>query len=307
MTAATFFDLLLTGGLFMSVLALGSSATAANVAYLWRRPSLLARSFLTMYVVMPVVTLVLLAVMPLPRPTQVALVLLAVAPGLPTSPKNMLMLGANPPYVYSLLVSTSLLAVFTVPVSLSILSAVFSEEASIRPLQVLNVLAPSFLVPLALGIALGRWAPATAPRIGAVSGKIGGAALTIWWVALLFLNFDAVLRLGLFSLGALALWVIVGLTVGHLLGGPDPVNRPSLAIVTALRHIGVAALIATTSFADAKPLPMILAYVTAYILVPIPYSIWWKKRTAARPVEPKRETDEGTHAKNPPTATETKS
>lgn len=287
MTAATFFDLLLQGGLFMTVLALGSNATGEDVAYLWRRPALLARAFVAMYVVTPLVTLALLAVMPLPRPTQVALVLLAIAPSLPASPKNMLKLGANPAYVHSLLVSTSLLATFTVPASLAVLSAVFPEEASLPPLQVLRVLAPSFLVPLAVGVALRRFAPTVADRIGAVSGKVGGVALTIWWVALLFLNGGAVLGLGLIPLAALALWVLVGLAVGHLLGGPDPIDRPSLAIATALRHIGVAALIATTSFAGAKPLPMILAYVTAYIVVPIPYSIWWKTRTAARGLEPK--------------------
>ena len=73
MTAVQFFDLLLAGGLFMSVLTLGSRATSEDVVYLWRRPSLLARSFLTIYVVMPLVTLVLVLVMPLPRPNQVAL------------------------------------------------------------------------------------------------------------------------------------------------------------------------------------------------------------------------------------------
>ncbi len=151
-----------------------------------------------------------------------------------------------------------------------------------RPLQVLKVLLPTFFVPLALGILLRRWAPAAADRIAGPSGKVGAMALLAWWLLLLVLNFRAVLGLGFWSLGALALWTLVGLAVGHLLAGPDPVNRPSLALATALRHIGVTAVIATSSFADAKPLPMILAYVGAYTFVPIPYSIWWKKRVAAK-------------------------
>lgn len=281
MTAAQVFEWLLLIGLFLSVLGIGTGAAAGDVLYLWRRPGLLVRSLLTMYVVMPAVTLVLLAVFPLPRPAQVALVLLAITPGLQTSPKSMLKLGANPSYVHSLLVLTSLIALVTVPASLVMLSAAFPEDLSIGSLQVLKVFMPPFLVPLAVGMALRHWAPATAERIAPVAGNVGKVALMFWWLALLFLNRAAVLGLGLASLGALALWVVVGLVVGHLLGGPDPANRPALAYISALRNIGVPSLIATTCIPGAKPLPMILAYVTAYNLVPILYSAWWKKQTAA--------------------------
>ncbi len=119
MTAAQFFDILLLAGLFTSVLAFGSRATGEDVLYLWRRPGLLTRSFLTIYVVMPLVTLVLVLVLPLPRPTTVALVLLAISPSLPVSPKTMLKFGGHPPCVHSLLVSVSLLALVAIPVSRS--------------------------------------------------------------------------------------------------------------------------------------------------------------------------------------------
>jgi BASS family bile acid:Na+ symporter len=285
MSAAQFFHVLLLGGLFASVLALGTRTIGEDISYLWHRPGLLARSLLTIYLVMPLVTLALMRALPLPRHTQIALVLLAISPGLPVSPKNMLKLGGHPPYVHSLLVSMSLIGLFTVPASLAILSAVFPEEAAIRPLQLLKVLGATYLVPLALGLALRRWAPSAADRLAEPSGKVGAVALSSWLAILFVLNFRAVRDLGLWSLGAIALWVLVGLVVGHLLGGPDPVNRPSLAIATALRHIGVAAVIARASFADAKPLPLILAYVAAYTFVPIAYSIWWKKHAAAKSIQ----------------------
>jgi BASS family bile acid:Na+ symporter len=281
MTTAQFFNLLLQSGLFASVLGFASKATAEDVGYLWRRPSLLARALTAIYVAMPLVTLVLV-LLPLPRPTKVALVLLAISPGLPVAPKSMLGLGGDPRYVHGLVLSMALIAIVTVPVSLAILSAVFPEEASIRPLQVLKSILPSFLAPLALGIVLRRWAPRAADRIAGPSVKVGQVMLMSWFLILLVLNFRRVLGLGAWSLGALALWTLVGLVVGHLLAGPDPVNRPSLAIANALRHIGVPALIATTSFENANPLPLILAYNLAYTFVPKAYSTWWRKRVAAK-------------------------
>jgi BASS family bile acid:Na+ symporter len=284
MSAAQFFHLLLLGGLFASVLALGTRTTREEVSYLWRRPNLLARSLVTFYVVMPLVTLVLMRVLPVPNHTQIALVLLAISPGLPVAPKNMLKLGGHPPYVHSLLVSMSLIGIVTVPASLAILSVVFPEDAAIRPLQVLKVLAPTYLVPLALGLLLRRRTPTVADRVAGPAGKIGACALSAWSLILLVLNFRAVLDLGTWSLSAILLWTLVGLVVGHSLSGTDPVNRPSLAIATALRHIGVAAVIGKTCFEAAKPLPLILAYVAAYTLVPILYSIWWKKHAAAKSI-----------------------
>jgi BASS family bile acid:Na+ symporter len=285
MSAAQFFHVLLLGGLFTSVLALGTRTTREEVSYLWRRPSLMTRSLLTIYVVMPLVTLVLMRVLPVPIHTQIALVLLAISPGLPVAPKNMLKLGGYPPYVHSLLVSTSLIAIITVPVSLALLGAAFPEEAAIRPLQLLKVLGATFLVPLALGLLLRRRAPAVAERAAGPAGKIGAVALSAWFLILLVLNFRDVLDLGAWSLSAIALWTFVGLAVGHLLGGPDPANRSSLALATALRHIGVAAVIGKTCFEAAKPLNLILVYIAAYTFVPIPYSIWWKKRAAAKSLE----------------------
>src|SRR5690606_41821850 len=42
------------------------------------------------------------------------------------------------------------------------------------------------------------------------------------------------------TLAVLALFTLVGVAVGHLLGGPDPNNRTVLALASGTRHPGVA-------------------------------------------------------------------
>src|SRR3954469_7183762 len=116
MTAEQVIVMLLQVVLFTSVLTLGFKATLSEPFILFRRPSLLVRTFLAMYVVVPVVTAVILALVPLPVGVKTGVILLAVSPVALTSRHNMLALGANPGYVYSLLISMSLISVVMVPI-----------------------------------------------------------------------------------------------------------------------------------------------------------------------------------------------
>ena len=93
------------------LVATGMSVTVKEVAWLWRRPVLLAKSFLAMYVVAPVVAVLMARTLDLPRPTEVALVILAICAGAPLLPRKLIKLGGDAPYVFSLVVTTSLLAI----------------------------------------------------------------------------------------------------------------------------------------------------------------------------------------------------
>ncbi|MBI1816973.1 MAG: hypothetical protein HYR72_18495 [Deltaproteobacteria bacterium] len=270
--------------LFASVLALGFQATLADVLYLWRRPTLLARSFVAMFVVMPVVTVSVLA-LPLSLGLKIGLTLLVISPVLHTAGTKMRALGGGPPYVYSLLVTTSLLAVITVPLSLAILTALpLAANASVPPLQVAKVIAVTVLLPLAMGAIFGRLWPRVADRITGPLNKGAGSVLLATLLGLLALNFTAIWqKTGVLDYLAIAVLTIVALAVGHWLGGSDPGDRTALAIATAERNTGVAALIAALNFADRQAMVMILIYKIVTLLVMIPYTKWCKNQIAARP------------------------
>lgn len=86
------------------------------------------------------------------------------------------------------------------------------------------------------------------------------------------------------ALAAFAGFVLVGLAVGHLLGGPDLDDRTALAIATASRHPGMALAIAASSFPAQKLVaPAIMMYLIVGALVSLPYSLWRKHRTARNP------------------------
>ena len=74
------------------------------------------------------------------------------------------------------------------------------------------------------------------------------------------------------TLLALGAFVVIGLTVGHFLGGPDPSERTVLAISTATRHPGMAMAIANANNPGNKLLfGAMLLYILCHVVLTIPY------------------------------------
>ena len=296
--------LVVLAAIFASVLALGCRAKPAEVASLWRRPGLLFRSLAAMFLVAPAVTLVMIELLPLPRDIKIGLVLLSISCALPPNWKQMLALGGSPSYVFGLLCTTTLLAVVTVPLSVAVLTALpLGADESVPVLKVAGLVGIVFFAPLASGMFLQRFAPLTADRISGRLSGVAGVLLLAGLLGLLAYNFSAVREIDLLSYVTIAVLVMASLALGHWLGGPEPGDRTTLAIATAARFPGIAAVIAAANFPHHKNAVVIIV---AYLIVTLPllnaYARWWKKQTAARFGEPNKEAIEETPAKNASTA-----
>lgn len=82
----------------------------------------------------------------------------------------------------------------------------------------------------------------------------------------------------------LIVMAVIGLIVGHALGGPRPDDRTTLAMATASRHPAVALAIATSGAAVHEPkqeLCVILLYLVAATLVSVPYQKWRTAKSGA--------------------------
>ncbi len=269
--------LILKTSITILILAIGMIATKNEIIYLWRRPVLLLKSIIAMYVVMPAVTVLMLWMLDLPPRTEVALVVLAICAGAPLLPKKLIKLGGDPDYVFSLIVITSLLAIITVPASLHLLAEIIHfDTTKISPSHVARVLLKPFLLPLGAGMLFRLATPALAERIGDPLLKIGSAVMVLSALAALVINFRLIFEVDLPSLLAFAAFTLIAIVAGHLLGGPNPSNRTSLAVSCASRHIGLGLLIAAHARGP-HTLPLVVAYLLASTVVSIPYIMWTKK------------------------------
>lgn len=259
------------------ILSIGMTATKNEIVYLWKRPKLLIKSIIAMYVVMPAVAVLMMQLLELPPRTEVALVVLAICAGAPLLPKKLIELGGEPDYVFSLIVITSLLAIITVPSSLFFLTQIIGLETSeISPGQVARVLLRPFLLPLLLGMLFRLVSPGWAEKIGAPLLKIGSAAMALSILAALILNYRLVLEIDFRSILAFAVFTLTAIGAGHLLGGPEPSNRNSLAVACASRHIGLGLIIAANARGP-HTLPLVAAYIIASTFVTVIYAKWVKK------------------------------
>jgi BASS family bile acid:Na+ symporter len=124
-------------------------------------------------------------------------------------------------------------------------------------------------------------APVAADRLVNPIAKIASIALLLSAVVILFSGAPAIWELtGNGTLVAIAAFVLVGLLIGHFVGGPKPENRTGLALATASRHPGIAIALAVANFPEEKlAISAVLLYLLVNILVSIPYHILTKRKT----------------------------
>jgi BASS family bile acid:Na+ symporter len=264
----------------LMVLSFSPLATWRDATSLFRKPSLLLRSLLAMNVLLPLFAAALVALFALRPAVAIALIALAASPVPPFLPQKQLTLVAHHEYVYGLLGATSLLSVVLGPLVIALIGLAFSLKADIAAAAIGRVVALTVLIPFALGLVIHRRIPTFALRASPLVNKTGILLLVVAMVPVLITMWPAMISLiGDGTLVAIIVFVAVGLTVGHLLGGPNPDDRTVLALATATRHPGVAFVICAGIFpAEKLVAPALILYLLVGAVASAPYVMWRKRR-----------------------------
>jgi bile acid:Na+ symporter, BASS family len=268
----------LKGSVALLIFAVGLESRLKDLAYLQRRPGVMLRSLLAMYVVVPLLALIAVRLLRLPPGLELALVVLAISAGAPMLPRKLMRLG-NEEYVISLVVVSSLMAIVTVPAWLLLLGPRFTSLDTLDPATVASVLGKSFLLPMLLGIAVRGFMPDVSARLSDMLLKVVGTVFSACAIGLLMTHWQvvgAILGPPILTLGG---FTLAALCAGHLLGGPDPNDRTALAVTSATRHVGVAMVIAAAT-PGPRTVVLIVAYTLASALVIVPYMKWRGRATA---------------------------
>ena len=270
----------LQASILLTVLSFGLAATLDDVLYLTRRPSLLVRSLLAMLVIMPFVTVVIRLVFALEPAVEIALVALALSPVPPLLPGKQQKVGGHAPYALGLMVVAGLLSIVTLPLSMELMGRIVNRPFSMAPGAVAKVVLTSMILPLGVGLAVGAAAPAMAARLAKPIGLVAKVLLGVGALGLLAAAGPAMLALvGNGTLAVMAAVVAIGLTVGHLMGGPNEDHSVVLAMSTATRHPAIALAVATANFPDEPNLfAAILLYMIVGAVVGIPYQRWRQRQ-----------------------------
>jgi len=280
MSLQTLILFVLKASILLNVFAIGLKAGVHDATYMFRRPGKLAKALLAMNILMPLFAVAFVLAFHLKHAVEVALVALAVSPVPPILPRKLRKAGATESDTIGLLVAVGILAIVFVPAAMEILERVFHVPLRMTFASVAALIFVTIILPLALGIAVHTLAPVAADRLVNPIAKIASIALLLSAVVILFSGAPAIWELtGNGTLVAIAAFVLVGLLIGHFVGGPKPENRTGLALATASRHPGIAIALAVANFPEEKlAISAVLLYLLVNILVSIPYHIWTKRQ-----------------------------
>lgn len=249
MTLAHLISLVIAISIFLTVFALGLNASLDDALWLFHKPGLLARSIFSMNVLMVVFAIIVAKLFHLNLVIQTAIIALAISPVPPIFPKKQRKVGATDSYAVALVVSAALASVVLIPAWLGFLDSVFSFEANLALGKILTIVFLKILLPLFAGILVHHFAPHFAGRAAKPISLIAMVLLVIGVLPVLFTSYRAMWEMvGNGVLVDVALFAVVGIAAGHLLGGPNPDDRSVLALATSARHPGLASHNCRTKF-----------------------------------------------------------
>jgi bile acid:Na+ symporter, BASS family len=263
------------------VFSLGLMSTMADLLFLWRRPGLLLRSLVAMLVVMPVVAVGLTQWLDVRNTSEIALVAMAISPMPPLLPRREVKAGGLHPYAVSLLATLALLAIVTIPVSVGLLAAYYRKPLTAPASAIARLAFFSVLLPLSAGIAFRAWTT-VAVRLVRPASQLGTLLLVTGSLLLLSGTWRGIWGvIGDGSVVMVAVFVVFGLVVGRLLGGPDPRQATVLGLSTACRHPAITLSIASANFPDDRFGATVLLYLLVGLVLLAPYVMWSRVRIAS--------------------------
>lgn len=250
-----------------SMLAVGLSLTIGQIMQPLRNGKLVFVALLANFVLMPVGALVIARVLRLDQPLGIALLLLGAAAGAPFLPKLAGIAKGNLAFAVGLMVLLMVLTVAYMPLVLPLLL----EGVTVDPLKIARSLLLLMLLPLGVGLAVNRQFGSIAEKMRPTLNRLSSLSLALLIALLLVTKIHNVIALfGTRGILASVLFLLAGLSLGWLLGGPGFATKGVLALGTAQRNIAAALVVGGKNFDDPNVLVMIVVVAVVGLLILMP-------------------------------------
>ena len=261
----------------------GLQANREHLIAILKDAGLLGRALLANFVIVPILGVLIAKLFALKPEIATGLLLMAIAPAGVFVVTNVRKRGGSLDLAVALAIFLPLLSIVTVPLTAQLVLP--SAKLGRLPLGHFFVTMLLFyLLPVVLGIVVAERAPAAAPRLGRIFRIIFLLSLLAQLGSLApRLPHDVASVYGSRGVLAMLCLVLLSMGTGWLLGGPARETRRTLGIGTTLRHIGLATLIATTSFADTLVPATVLTYLFIQLIVVTIVGIYFTRTAEAAP------------------------
>ncbi len=209
--------------------------------------SLILKSLAANFILLPIITYIILQVIPLEQGLAIGLVLMAAGAGSPFMLKLVQFMKADMAFAVGLMLILSIVTLFYMPLVLSILL----PGVSVNPLSIAVSLLVLIFLPLIIGTAVKSRYSEIAKTIQPTFNQISN--IFIFVVIFLYLGLNYQDFLAVFGTGALIaslIFVLSAFLIGYLLGGPSKNTKSVLGMGTAIRNSSAAFVVAVTNFSS---------------------------------------------------------
>lgn len=241
-----------------------------------RNVGLIVRALIANFVIVPAAGLLISDVLRLPANVATGFLLMAAAPGVPFVLAGARKKGGRLGLAVALALFLPLLSILTVPLTLAlILPPGVRAEFPFAKFAMTLVLFQ--LLPLLVGIAVGGRFPQAADKLKKPIQIVFFAAIVALVVLLMpKLVHDVPLVYGSHGMWAMLILVLFSFAVGWWFGAPAREDRRILAIGTALRNIGLCALLAA-GFDDPRIAAAVITYFIIQFIVTTAFGTYFKR------------------------------
>ena len=244
-----------------SMLAMGLSLTIQQIWDPLRNVRLVILALLANFILVPALAYLIQLVLPLDDGLSTGLILVGCAAGAPFLTKLVQVAKGDAAFSVGLMTLLMVVTVFYLPTVLPVLL----PGASVSPWDIARSLIMTMLVPLGIGLFFRARYASAAASLAPHLNQISSMALVLMVVAVLVLEFSAIIGIiGTGGILAALIFLVGALAIGLLLGGIDPSTRPVLGLGTAQRNLAAAMLVAGQSFSDE---PNVLVMVMLVLLL----------------------------------------
>ncbi|MFT3921576.1 MAG: hypothetical protein QM778_03480 [Myxococcales bacterium] len=251
---------LVQNAMTLLVLAVGLSTPPSVLRAAWEDRLVLARTLLVLLLGVPLVTLLLVKLLPLHVPSAEVIALTAVCPGAAMILRKR---GANPVVLVSLLLVAALIPL-SVPFWLRIIRSFLGFDFEVRSSTLLQITWLKQLVPLLLGLSLAALKPTLSVRLARVAWILFYVAFGVALVAVLAKGGSLLWsHIATWEALAVLLVAVAAALLGRWAGGQDPEAQEALANEAILGNPALAIAVLTAGRGVHGALTALLA---AYVL-----------------------------------------
>ena len=212
-----------------------------------KNKSLILMSLAANFILLPIITYIILQVIPLEQGLAIGLILMAAGAGSPFMLKLVQFMKADIAFAVGLMLILSIVTLFYMPLVLSFLL----PGVSVNPLSIASSLLVLIFLPLIIGTFIKLRYREIAKTIQPTFNQISNIFIVIVIVLYLGLNYkDFLAVFGTGALIASIIFILTAFSIGYLLGGPSKNTKSVLGMGTAIRNSSAAFVVAVTNFSS---------------------------------------------------------